>query len=301
MLAQTLGSAGTFLVVKSVLGDPSRPGALSGLELMTLRFAGAGAILAVMLAGVPGWRAAVAARGRALLWLGFLAVPLNVGLFFEGAARAPAAHAALFYALTPIFVFVLERAAGRARATAAKLAGLGLALAGALTVLAGRGALTGPEPLGDAMLLGAAASWGLYTVGSRPLVAELGSRATMVLTLLTGTLLWIPIGVPIAWRVPYARLTLADWTAVAYTAVVTTVVCYSLWLFALKRLEPTQVAVFTNLQPVATVALAWLLLGEPVSVSVAIAAALILAGVSLVQLSPAVARRAASVNGESRP
>lgn len=290
MLAQTVGSAGTFLAVKTVLGTPERAGALTPLELMTLRFAMASVVLTALLYSLPNAWSVWRRRLRAFLWLGFLAVPLNVGLFFEGAARAPAAHAALFYALTPLFVYAIECACGRARPKLSKILGLTLALSGAVAVVLGRGRLSGPEPFGDLLLFGAAASWGLYTVGSKPLVTELGARATLVLSLLTGSLLWLPAGIPISLDVPYASLTPGDWGCVAYTALVTTVLCYALWLFALKRLEPTQVAVFTNLQPVATVVLAWIVLGETLRPAVAAALVLIVAGVSLVQLGPAEAR-----------
>jgi drug/metabolite transporter (DMT)-like permease len=283
MLAQTLFSAGTFLMVKDVLGDTVNPGQITGMQLMTLRYAAAAAILAALLFTLPSVREILRGRVAIFLWLGFLAVPFNVALFFEGASRAPAAHAALAYALTPVFVFAIERVLGRGAPTPRRILGLALALAGALVVVASRGKLTGPEPVGDLMLLGAAFSWALYTVGSRPVVAAVGSRATMVLSLLAGSILWIPFAIPILAGTPIAQLTLWTWTGVAYTAIITTVVSYSLWLFALKRLEPTQVAVFTNLQPVATVALAWLILGEPIRMPILIATALILGGVALVQ------------------
>ena len=45
----------------------------------------------------------------AMAGLGFLAVPLNQGLFLAGLARTTPGHAALLYALTPVFVFLLAR------------------------------------------------------------------------------------------------------------------------------------------------------------------------------------------------
>jgi drug/metabolite transporter (DMT)-like permease len=287
LLAQTLLSAGTFLVVKGVLGTPASPGRLGGFELMTGRFVMAGLVLLGMLPWIPGALGILRRRAGEFLWLGILAVPLNVGLFFEGASRAPAAHAALLYALTPVFVFLLERLAGRARASAPRIVGLSLALIGASLVWIQRGSLSGPEPLGDLMLLGAVVCWALYTVRSRPLVAEFGARATLVLSLLTGTILWLPAAIPIALQTQLSVLTAADFGAIAYTALITTVLCYSLWLYALQVLDPTQVAIFANLQPVATVALAWLFLSEPIQPAIAASTLLILAGVTLVQRFPA--------------
>jgi drug/metabolite transporter (DMT)-like permease len=280
---QTVFSAGTFLLVKQALGTPSQPGPLTGLQLLTLRFTLASLILLGFLATSRASRQALRSHFRKFLLLGFIAVPLNVGLFFEGASRAPAAHAALAYALTPVFVFLLETLAGRVAPTFARVAGLLLALAGALVVLFYKYDMSGPEPLGDLMLIGAAASWGLYTVLSRPLVATLGSRPAMVSSLLLGSAMWLPIGMPISLQIPYRTLPPSTWVAVAYTGLVTTVISYFLWLFALKRLDATRVAIFTNLQPITTVFLAWVALGESLTAPVAIATAFVLAGVTLVQ------------------
>lgn len=219
------------------------------------------------------------------LLLGFVAVPVNVALFFVGASMAPPAHAALAYALTPVFVFIMEWLAKRTQATLQKVAGLCLAFGGAATVLLWKQSLAGPEPIGDLILLCAAASWAFYTVRSRPLVAELGAPVVMVLSLLFGTLLWLPIGIPVALDIPYAQLTAGQWTCVGYTALITTLVSYHLWLFGLKYLEPTQVAIFNNLQPVATVFLSWLISGAEVGPAILVATGMILSGVSLVQFA----------------
>lgn len=289
ILFQTLFSAGTFLVVKHVLGTASQPGRMSGLQLLTLRFAVAGALLGVAGAAQPAVRNSVLRQWRACLALGFVAVPLNVGLFFEGAARTSASHAALAYALTPVFVFILERLLGRTTATLRRIAGLVLAMAGAAFVLLQKASVGGPEPVGDLMLLFAALSWAVYTVFSKPLVATEGSVAVLTGSLVAGSLLWIPAGMYQMQSLALGRLTLSDWAGVLYTGIITTIVSYALWLYALKRLESTQVAIFTNLQPVATVLLAWILLGETVEPAVLAATAFILTGVTLVQFKPPVA------------
>jgi len=63
---------------------------------------------------------------------------------------------------------------------------------------------------------------------------------------------------------------------------------------ALRRLGATQVALLSSAGPVVTIALAWLLLGESVSLLQSIGAGLVISGVVLVSLRPAAsgARRA---------
>jgi len=287
LLAQTLLSAGTYLVTKHAVGTPQAPGALAAREILVLRFLIAIVALLGLVAIAPKRFRIPRRRWGTVVLLGFLGVPVNVGCFFEGLARAPAAHAALCYALTPVFVFLLERLRGGDRLTAARVAGLSLALAGVLVILIRPGSLSGPEPAGDLLLLAAAVAWALYTVLSRPLVAEVGSHASMVLSLLAGGLMLLPIA-PWALRdTDLHAIPLPVWGDVLYVAIFTTIVAYSLWLFALKRLDATQVAVFMNLQPIATAALAWLLLGEPITSGLVAATLLVIGGVTLVQRSRA--------------
>jgi drug/metabolite transporter (DMT)-like permease len=73
------------------------------------------------------------------------------------------------------------------------------------------------------------------------------------------------------------------WSAIAYLAVVTSVVSYFLWYYALGKMTASKVAVFSNLQPVATALAAWAFLHEPLTWEIALGGALVLAGVWLTQ------------------
>jgi drug/metabolite transporter (DMT)-like permease len=70
---------------------------------------------------------------------------------------------------------------------------------------------------------------------------------------------------------------------IAYLALMTSVLSYLLWYYALSKTLPSKVAVFSNLQPVATALAAWLLLGDPLRWELAVGGALVLAGVRLTQ------------------
>jgi len=63
----------------------------------------------------------------------------------------------------------------------------------------------------------------------------------------------------------------------------TSVVAYLLWYWALTHLAAVRVAIFTNLQPVATALMAQLFLGEHITVGFYVAAAVVMAGVLLAQ------------------
>jgi drug/metabolite transporter (DMT)-like permease len=78
-----------------------------------------------------------------------------------------------------------------------------------------------------------------------------------------------------------ARAPWATWARLGYLGVITSVISYLLWYFALSRLEASRVAVFSNLQPVFTAVAALVLLQEPIHWELVVGGALVLAGVRL--------------------
>ncbi|MGZ6029495.1 MAG: EamA family transporter, partial [Myxococcaceae bacterium] len=74
--------------------------------------------------------------------------------------------------------------------------------------------------------------------------------------------------------------------SILYLALLTSVVSYLLWYWALGRTDASKVAVFSNLQPVATAVAAWLVLGERIGWEVGVGGVLVLAGVRLTGTSP---------------
>jgi drug/metabolite transporter (DMT)-like permease len=71
--------------------------------------------------------------------------------------------------------------------------------------------------------------------------------------------------------------------AILYLALITSVLSYFLWYFALGRAEAGKVALFANLQPILTTILAVLLLGQEVTVAFVIGGIIALAGVVIAQ------------------
>ena len=68
-----------------------------------------------------------------------------------------------------------------------------------------------------------------------------------------------------------------------YIAIITSVIAYGLWTWALKSMSATRVAVFTNLQPVFTALLSWSLLGEDITTPTILGGLLVIAGITALQ------------------
>ena len=279
MFLHSAFSAGTYLAAKRALVE------LSPFELALVRFTCAAAIYGVLL-------------GRArpqvdredllpLVLLGAIAVPLNQGLFLLGLSRSSPGHAALMYALTPIFVFLIARARLGERATFAKLAGIAIAFAGVLVVLLARGVMAfrgqGSPLVGDLLILGAVVAWAVYAVWGKRYAERYGAVTFTGLSLGFGTLLYLPLGLATSRLSDFAALSTAGWSAVAYLVVVTSVVCYVIFYWAMARVEASRVAIWSNLQPVLTALLAWGAYGERLTAPFLAGGAMVLAGVVLTE------------------
>jgi drug/metabolite transporter (DMT)-like permease len=98
-----------------------------------------------------------------------------------------------------------------------------------------------------------------------------------------GTLFFLPVGVPALLGQDWARITPGGWWCLAYIALLTSIVSYLLWGWALARIEASRVAVFTNLQPIVTALFAFALFGEPLTLHFLAATAFVLTGVWLAE------------------
>jgi drug/metabolite transporter (DMT)-like permease len=284
LIAQTLISAGTYLFAKRALAE------IPALPLGLIRFAGASTLLGLLLLRLRprGQRLPPRSAWKKILLLSFVAVPINQGFFLYGLQLSTAAHAALLYTLTPLFVLLLAQALLGEFPGWRTALGTAIALVGTVWVLFHRGLDLSRGPLlGDLLLLVAVLAWAIYTAEGREVVSAHGALPTIAWTLIGGTLLYLPIGIgsliPAANRARIAHVSAQAWWGVAYLIVVTSVIAYLLWYWALKHLAAARVAVFTNLQPLATAFLAHVFLGEHVTAAFLLGAVVVIAGVLLAQ------------------
>jgi len=271
-------SALTYLAAKRGVAE------LPPFTLLLWRLAVSAGTFAVLLATLPRPRVPPPeARARVVL-LGLLSGPLNQALFLAAMQRTTAAHGALIFSLTPLGVYLVELARGRERPSWSALAGICLALAGVLVLLLahGLGALWGLFA-GDLLLVGSLLAWVFYTTEGRVLVSAHGPFRTSAWSNVAGAGLLVPLA---PWALHPGLLAASSVMAkasVAYLGLGSSVLSYLIWFAALGRTDASKVAVFSNLQPVATAVAAWAFLGERIGWEVVVGGALVLVGVRLTQ------------------
>ena len=94
---------------------------------------------------------------------------------------------------------------------------------------------------------------------------------------------FLPIGLLSLMSFHPSRITMPAWGGLLYLAWLTSALNYVIWFWGLEHLKPTSVAIMTNLQPLFTVAMAWVFLREPLPAGFILSTVLVLAGVWLTQ------------------
>ncbi len=260
---------------------------LSPLSVAVLRTV-LGGVLAVpvALAVKVGWPAQRRLRHILLLsgFCGFVGFPL---LFTFGVDLTSANHASMILAALPIFTGAIAMTWDRRRPTRIWLIGSLIALVGEAVLIGGRTGLGGAgsgtaSVAGDALVLvsNLFASLG-YVAGGRLQQAGYPSTGTTFWGAAAMAVPLVPV-MPVLWlRGDLAVASVPAWSAIAYLAIVVTILGYVLWYWALGKGGIARVGLIQFLQPVSGVILASLLLGEEISLSFLVASALVLFGVWL--------------------
>jgi drug/metabolite transporter (DMT)-like permease len=246
-------------------------------------FLGGALAVPVALALKVRWPAQRRLQGLLLLsaFCGFVAFPM---LFTFGVRLTSANHASMILASLPIFTGAIAMGWDRRPPTRIWILGSLIALAGEVILIGGRtGGGAGQATIaGDALvfLSNGFASLG-YVAGGRLQQAGYPSTGTTFWGAAAMALLLAPV-MPVLWtQGALAVASVPAWSAIAYLAVVVTILGYVLWYWALGRGGIARVGLIQFLQPLSGIVLAAVLPHETVSLGFLLASALVLLGVWL--------------------
>lgn len=229
----------------------------------------------------PTW-----AQVRASVVIGFFFFLVAHGLLHWAERVVPSGLASLLIAIEPIMVFLLSSAAARTwRLNAMLLVGILLGLGGVAMLLRGTG--VDPVPgmtLGSVMILVSAFSWSVGIVYSRRSHLSGSPLLLSALSLLSGAVMLLTTATVLgeAKEFVWSQVTPRSWLALAYLILFGSVVAFTAYNWLMEHYSPTFVATHTYVNPVVAVLLGWAYGGEALTMKVALAAALVVGAVVLV-------------------
>ena len=263
----------------------------SGIDtptLLALRFAIAAAAMLV----VALMRRTPLPTGSTLggvVLLGALGYGGQAFSFFTALTLIPAGIVALLLYLHPALVALLSAGILHERLTTPKRLALGVALAGTvLTVAPALGGPAGAETstgvaAGIAFAVAAAVFYSFYIIAGAWLGRRVAAQPMSTVVIASAAAVFIAAALA---RGPAWPQSAAGWLAVLAIALVSTVGAITLYFAGLQRIGPPRAATLSTLEPVVTVTLAALVLGEAIAPVQIVGGALILAAVALIARSP---------------
>ncbi|MGF1482696.1 MAG: DMT family transporter [Cyanophyceae cyanobacterium] len=267
---------GTFiagrLVVESV--DP--------FAVAFMRFAIATVALLIVTYSLEGGLALKLRQLPQILVLGLSGVFAYNIFFFLGLQTVPAGRAALIVALNPIAIALFSALFLGERLTPLKLLGIATSLWGAAIVI-GRGnpldLLTGGVQIGDLFMFGCVASWVVYTLVGKQVMGQLSPLVATTSACIVGAIALLPPALQHGLMTDIQKLSLAAGLAVLYLGLFGSALGFSWYYSGVRSIGAAKASIFINLVPIAAILLAALLLGEPITLALAVGGALVIAGV----------------------
>src|SRR5574341_601965 len=287
----------SFVATKAALRE------IHPVTLIVSRFA-----LGVVVLSLAVWRNKIFCwfDWRDFAWLavlGAIGIAIHQGLQANGLLFTSATSMAWLVALTPVFAAILAWIFLSESFGVIKIIGLVSAFIGAVMVVT-KGTLNAeaihlPSTTGDLLALASSLNWAVFSIASKPMLKRLLPTLMMAYVMFLGWMIVLPFFVVVQGWNDLPQLTASGWLAVAFLGFFCSGLAYIFWYDALAQIDASQVAAFIYLEPLVTVVVAAIILGEAFTLPTFLGGLTILFGVYLVNRpAPRRATREAVVAGD---
>jgi drug/metabolite transporter (DMT)-like permease len=202
---------------------------------------------------------------RVLVPLGAIGIGTHNALAYLGLNYTTATNGVILNSFIPVMIVVFSWAFLRERMSNARLAGIGVSLAGVLTIIS-EGSLSALGSFrlngGDLIVILSMAMWSIYTICLRYRPAGLDTITFLFVIACVGELVVLPFYVG---EMTFGRA--MHWTPAAFAALLavglfSSVLAYIFWNRGVAEVGAPVAGLFVHLMPVFGVVLAWLFLDE---------------------------------------
>ena len=242
-------------------------------------------VLFVALLMTRGWRRMQLPAGDLgkLFLLGVLGVAPSNYLYYLAIQRTNVATAIILQYTAPVWVLLYTVARGLQRPTVQRIAAVALALAGITLVIGifGSGGLR-LDAIGVVAALLAAFSFAFYNIGGHSILARHDRWTVLVYALFSASLLWMVVNPP--WKIAAAHYSSGQWLFLLVFSLISVLGPFSFYFAGLQHLEPTRAIVVSCLEPVFSIVIAALVLGEVLRLPQTLGILLVLVAIVVVQL-----------------
>lgn len=222
--------------------------------------------------------------GRMFL-LGLAGLAASNYFYYLAIQRTNVATAIILQYTAPVWVLVYMLVRRREKPALGKLVSVLLAITGIALVIGlfGHRRLR-LDPVGVTAALIAALSFAYYNIYGHSILARYGRWTVLLYTTLSASLFWLVVNPPSA--ILSADYSPMAWLFLFVFSVVSVLVPFALYFAGLERLEPTKAIVASCLEPIFTIIIAALTLGERISPLQGLGMVMVLTAIIVVQRPP---------------
>jgi len=246
-------------------------------------------VLLPLLVASQGWqRIKLPARDLAYCFLlGTLGVAVSNYFYYVAIQRTNVATAIIVQYTAPVWVLLYVVARRQQTLSLQKVAAVALAVAGIALVIG----IIGPkqndgrslrlDSYGLIAALLASFSFAFYNVGGHRILARYDRWRVLVWTLAAAAAFWLVVNPP--WKIVAAHYAPLQWVFLFVFSMISVLGAFSLYFLGLQHLEPTRAIIASCLEPVFSILLAALLLGEVLRPIQTLGIIFVLAAIVIVQ------------------
>jgi len=247
-LTRWLITSGAFLILAPIIGRPKTPVQKGDIPRL----------LVVSLASVGGYH----------LSLNYAETIVSSGL------------AGLLISFAPVFAILLSAILLKEKIVMKLLLALALAISGAFILSFANPSLDFQHITGPLAVIVAAFMYGMFSVGSKPLVAKYGAFPTAIWAAVVGTAMLLPL-LSRELLTELSSLSTAGWLSVLYLAIISTVIANSIFYTLVSTRAVSTLSVQLYLVPLVSVIGGAILLSEAVTIFTLVGGALLLTAVAV--------------------
>jgi drug/metabolite transporter (DMT)-like permease len=211
---------------------------------------------------------------------------IQLSMFYFGLSKSNASRGALIANLLPFWIlFLAHYFIPGDRITRRKFFGILLGFSGVAFIFAEKKGVTADFRLGDMIILAATVFWACSVIYLKRVIGAFSAfQVTFYSMVFSVPIFFLEA---LLWDRPMIfKLNLQIIGAVLYQSLVTAAFGFLAWNTLLQKYGAVALHSFIFIMPIAGVALGGLVLGEPITLKILIALALIVAGILVVHLKP---------------